>query len=79
MSSNLTGSTAVSDPEHRIGDSVLQNRKEVIPSETPRFKRRLTYPELRFDDPDLNEIVYGEKQAKESKFKRFLKIILCQA
>lgn len=79
MSSNLTGSTAISDLEHRIGDIVLQNRKEVILSEAQHVRRRLTYPELRFDDPDLNEIIYGEKRAKESKLKRFFKVILCRS
>ncbi|RCK55937.1 hypothetical protein Cantr_06019 [Candida viswanathii] len=58
MSSNLTGSTAVSEPEpvRKLGDSVLENRNEQPPTDQRFVRRRLTYPELRFGDPDLDEI-----------------------
>lgn len=80
MSSDLTGSTAISQ-QHQIGDNVLLHRKQ-IRQKNSNFHpptRRLTYPELRFGNEELDEIIYGEKKPKQSIWRRILNAILCRS
>lgn len=80
MSSDLTGSTPISQ-QHQIGDNVLLHRKQ-IRQENSNFHpptRRLTYPELRFGNEELDEIIYGEKKPKQSIWRRILNAILCRS